>query len=296
MQSRTAWTAADFSGPEDWCLRLDEAALAGLASGLPSFQPMAAEIRNILRYGRGFVVIRGLPLDRMNEQQCRELYLALGKQIGKTVPQTVSGELLYSVRNEGIRIDADYGKPGVRVSKTDAYFDFHTDSPSRLAGFTPDFVALLILRTAASGGESVLLNAATVYQIIERERPDVLERLSRPFWVDRRAELPPGEDPVLPVPVFTRAPELQIRYLRLYITKGHEFKQEPLTDAEIEALDFFESVMRRPGLAVTVPAERGDVQIISNTRLLHSRKAYVDHDDPALRRHYLRMWLVDPAK
>ncbi len=38
--------------------------------------------------------------------------------------------------------------------------------------------------------------------------------------------------------------------------------------------------------------EPGDIQLISNAKILHSREAYEDHDDPALRRHLLRLWLT----
>jgi hypothetical protein len=119
--------------------------------------------------------------------------------------------------------------------------------------------------------------------------------LYQPFWVDRRAELPPGEDPVLPVPVFTFDGSLTARYLRFYITKGQEWKGEPLTGADVEALDAFDKLMQQPGVAVTVPLERGDLQLISNTFLLHSRTNYVDYAEPERKRHYLRLWLADRA-
>ena len=34
------------------------------------------------------------------------------------------------------------------------------------------------------------------------------------------------------------------------------------------------------------------MQLLNNGRILHSREAYEDHDDPALRRHLLRLWLA----
>jgi alpha-ketoglutarate-dependent taurine dioxygenase len=41
--------------------------------------------------------------------------------------------------------------------------------------------------------------------------------------------------------------------------------------------------------------EPGDVQLLNNTAVLHSREAYTDHDDPAHRRHLLRLWLKTNA-
>jgi alpha-ketoglutarate-dependent taurine dioxygenase len=246
-------------------------------------------LRHELRRGRGFVVIRNAPVEE---------YATICSMFGAIVPQTVAGATIYSVRDEGLSIDRDYGRPGVRISKTSAAFPFHTDSPSRLAGHTPDYIGLYVVQTAKSGGESLVVNGYEVEAAIRRERPDVLDRLYRPFWVDRRAELPPGEEPVVRVPVFSRSAshsELRVNYLRLYIAKGQELQGEPLHETDIEALDFFDSVMNRPGLAVSIQLQQHDIQIINNTCLLHSRTAYEDHPEPEKKRHYLRIWICDTA-
>lgn len=251
-----------------------------------SFARRAPDILNELRKGRGFVVLRGLTLDEFI-QGCPHL--------GQIIPQTNAGDLLYSVRDEGLRIESDYGKPGVRTSKTNAGFEFHTDSPSRLAGHTPEFIALYVLQVAKSGGESALVNAYAIHEIIERERPDLLARLYEPYWVDRRAETPPGEEPIVPVPVFSRdeSGALTVRYLRLYISKGHEQRGTQLAGKDLEAIDFLESVMNRPGLPLTLPMDRGDVQIVNNRFVLHSRTEFVDYPEPERKRHYVRIWLND---
>jgi hypothetical protein len=44
-----------------------------------------------------------------------------------------------------------------------------------------------------------------------------------------------------------------------------------------------------------VPAQRGDLQLVSNTFLLHSRTSYEDYAEPERKRHYLRLWLADQA-
>lgn len=275
-RSRGEWTGADFTDPREWRIETD----------LQSFLSQAEEIRNELRDGRGFVVLRGLKLDEF-AQACPRL--------GEIISQTLSGTLFYSVRDEGLRIETDYGKPGVRTSRTNARFQFHTDSPSRLAGHTPEFIALYVAQTAKSGGESALIDGHAVHEIIRRERPDVLARLSAPFLVDRQAECPPDEDSIVEAPVFSRdaGSRLVVRYLRLYIEKGHERRGMPLSASDIEALDFLDAVMNRPGLALTMPLERGDVQILNNTFLLHSRTEFQDYTEPERKRHYVRIWLND---
>lgn len=269
------WTGDSIS-ELTWRLELDSTSFAGRSS----------EILYQLRHGQGFVVLRGLTLDEF-VHGCQHL--------GQIIPQTNAGDLFYSVRDEGLRIDSDYGKPGVRTSKTNSGFEFHTDSPSRLAGHTPEFIALYVSQVAKSGGESALVNAYEVHEIIERERPDVLARLYEPYWIDRRAEVPTGEEPTLATPVFSRdaAGGLTVRYLRLYIEKGHEQRGARLNGRDLDALDFFESVMNRRGLAVTIPMERNDVQIINNRFILHSRTEFVDYPEPERKRHYVRIWLND---
>jgi hypothetical protein len=306
------WTARDFSSPADWVLPLrdetkrelksalayarqrgvEPAALQPCDFPLPSFGQTAAEVRRQLLSGRGFVVLRGIDLDEFAENDALLLYAGLGSHVGAILPQNLRGEVLYSVRDEGIRMEAEYGRTGVRFSKTNSAFDFHTDSPSRVAGLTPDFIGLLVLHTAKSGGESALVSGYALHNILREERPDVLRRLYQPFWVDRRAELPPGEEPVLPVPVFAFDGRLTLRYLRFYITKGQEWKGEPLSEGDREALETFEEVTRRPDVALQVPLERGDIQLISNTFLLHSRTSYEDHAEPERKRHYIRLWLA----
>lgn len=275
-RKRREWIGGDFTDPRAWRVEVDSR----------SFPDKADKIREELRNGRGFVVLRGLKLDEFVEGCWR---------LGEIIPQTLSGELFYSVRDEGLRIETDYGKPGVRTSKTNARFQFHTDSPSRLAGHTPEFIALFVAQTAKRGGESALINGPVVYETIRRERPELLARLSRPFVVDRQAESPSGEEAVVPAPVFSRdaGSRLIVRYLRLYIEKGHERSGSPLSAADIEALDFLDAVMNRPGLALTMPLERGDIQLINNTFLLHSRTEFEDHPEPERKRHYVRIWIND---
>jgi hypothetical protein len=38
--------------------------------------------------------------------------------------------------------------------------------------------------------------------------------------------------------------------------------------------------------------EPGDVQLLSNAKILHSRESYEDHPEPERRRHLLRLWLT----
>ena len=62
-----------------------------------------------------------------------------------------------------------------------------------------------------------------------------------------------------------------------------------LSSLEIEALEFFDSVVARPDLQIQMELRRGDIQYINNFAILHSRGSYRDTLEE--RRHLLRIWL-----
>jgi len=95
------------------------------------------------------------------------------------------------VRDEGYNLDRDFGAAGVRTSKTTAGFNYHTDSPSMLAGHTPDIVCLLALQTANRRRVRHHERQHLYTTRFSRRRPEYLDRLYAPYHVDRRAELPP---------------------------------------------------------------------------------------------------------
>ncbi len=257
----------------------------------PSFTSGAAALRKDLETGRGFVVIRGLPIDSYSDEEAAIIYWGIATYLGSPIPQNVKEERLFSVRDEGYNFQRDYGTTGVRISRTSSAIDFHTDSSAAYAGYTPDIVSLLALQTAKSGGTTGIVSAQTVHNILREERPDCLQRLYAPYYFDRRAELRAGESPTLLAPVFAYGDSLSIRYFRFNVLRGHETAEAPLTETDGDALDFLESVCRREQLAVTFPMERGDMQFVNNRFVLHSRTAFEDHAEPDRRRNFLRLWM-----
>jgi alpha-ketoglutarate-dependent taurine dioxygenase len=241
--------------------------------------------------GRGFGVIRALPIDRYSDEEAATVYWGIATHLGTPIPQNVKDEYLFSVRDEGYNFERDYGVAGVRISRTASAIDFHTDSSAAYAGYTPDIVSLLALRTAKTGGGSAIVSAQTVHNILREERPDYLRRLYAPYYFDRRAELRPGESPTLAAPVFAYNGSLSIRYFRFNLMRGHQTAGAPLTQADTEPLDFLESVCRRADVAVNFQMERGDMQFVNNRFVLHSRTAFEDHAEPERRRYFLRLWM-----
>ena len=308
---RGAWRGADFTDSAAWTYRLQPDELAELDSAMrgirdagrpipsltladfpaPSFATAAAALRADLESGRGFVVVQGIPIDQYSDEEAAIVYWGIGVHLGTPIPQNVKEEYLFAVRDEGYNFHRDYGATGIRISRTASAIDFHTDSSAAYAGYTPDIVSLLALRTAKAGGMTAIVSAQTVHNIMRAERPEYLKRLYEPYYFDRRAELRPGESATLMAPVFASNGALSIRYFRFNLMKGHETAGVPLTQADLDPIDYLESVCHRDGLAVSFHMERGDMQFVNNRFVLHSRTAFEDHVEPGLRRNFLRLWM-----
>lgn len=306
------WRGDSFHSSNDWTYRLrprtieeadramrtlrarglDTSRMTAADFPLPSFERDAQALRRELRDGRGFVVLKGLPIERYSSEEATLIYWGISRRLGTPVIQNVRGDTLYSVRDEGVNLEKEYGNIGARTSKTSLGLNFHTDSAPMMAGQMPDLVALLALQVAKSGGASAIVSARTVHNILLEERPHHLERLYQPFHFDRRAELPAGESPTLYAPVFRADGGVEGRYLRMYIPKGHELAGEPLREADIAALDSLDAVMARPELVVKFDMERGDMQYVNNRFILHARTAFEDWPEPERKRHLVRLWLV----
>jgi alpha-ketoglutarate-dependent taurine dioxygenase len=311
FHGRGAWRLGDFADPEAWTCRLPQAAWDELDTAMRTARDARAPVftltradfpgaslvstlaafREELESGRGFVVIRGLPIDRYSDEEAATIYWGIATHLGTPIPQNVKEEYLFSVRDEGYNFERDYGVTGVRISRTASAIDFHTDSSAAYAGYTPDIVSLLALRTAKMGGQSAIVSGQTIHNILREERPDYLRRLYAPYYFDRRAELRPGESPTLEAPVFAYEGSLSIRYFRFNLVRGHQTAGAPLTPADTGPLDFLESVCRRADVAVNFEMERGDMQFVNNRFILHSRTAFEDHAEPERRRNFLRLWM-----
>lgn len=88
--------------------------------------------------------------------------------------------------------------------------------------------------------------------------------------------------------------KLSCRYLRQYIELGHEIRNLPLSQVEIEALDLFDEIMHREDFRLSMMLEPGDLQFANNYAVLHSRNEFEDHGVHELNRKMLRLWVKMP--
>jgi hypothetical protein len=299
-----AWQTSTIDASECWYHSLSEPALSALdpliqdvrhaSAPVLTLTPSAAvraacaddfrEIQTALEDGRGFVILTVRQPQRYTPRQLQALYWLSGHLLGQPVEQNVQGTLLYDVRDTGQ--DVRYG---ARFSVTNAESTFHTDNSF---GSTTDYIGLLCLNTAKSGGESQIVSGCTVEQELLAQHPDVWEILRQPFHVDRRGGLRPGEEPTVRVPVFAgRGRDLLIRYLRYWIEVGHEKVGRPLTPEQVHALDLLDQVANQQRLRVEFTLRPGEMLFVNNRWILHNRTGFEDWTEPERKRHYVRLWV-----
>lgn len=288
-QSPSLWTRADFPDETAWSFEFSDAnrqaliayARTGDGAALSvHFRDAAQHWIEILTRGAGFVRLRRFPIDALTEQETERAYLGLGRLLGEPVGQDRDANILTHIRDERV----PHG-PGVRKYRTNLRQDFHSDGA--------DLVGLLCLNAARSGGESRIAGAHAVYNEMLRRAPDLVDVMYRPMPWDRNEEQSPGESPFFELPPIMDIDGMpRLFFIAWYIRDSQRHPEAPrLTDDQYAALDLVESIANDPAFHIEMRFEPGDVQLLNNTTVLHSREAYADHDDPARRRHLLRLWL-----
>lgn len=300
----SAWYGRELASDERWIrpfsetelAEIDSAMRAVLARGiaipritredfpLPQLGPRLAALRAELLEGRGFVLLRGLPVERYTVEQSALAYYGLGMHFGISLPQNAKGHVLGHVRDLGY----DHADPNVRIYQTAVRQTFHTDSC--------DFVALLCLQTAKSGGASSIVSSVSIFNEMLRRRPDLAAVMFEPIETDRRGEVPPGQKGYYRMPVCNWFEgRLCTLYTRRYIESARRFDEVPeLTATQRAALGLFDALANDPQLRLDMAFRRGDIQILHNHQILHDRTAYEDWPEPERKRHLLRLWLCAP--
>jgi hypothetical protein len=249
---------------------------------LPSMAQELAEWVEALAVGRGFLLLRNFPIDLLDEAGIELAYAGLGTQFGRPVGQNKDAELLTHVRDE--RLPPSAGK--VRLYRTRERQDFHTDGA--------DIIGLLCLHTALRGGESRIVSSGAIYNEMLRSRPDLLDALHTTMAWDRQGDVPDGDLPYFMLaPINDLGGVPRVFYIGWYIRDAQVHPEVPrLTDAQLEAMALLEQLANDPSFHLEMDFQPGDVQLLNNGRILHAREAYDDADDPAERRHLLRLWLA----
>ncbi len=257
--------AADSLGPtRDW-----SPTLADLADG----------IRSDLFGGRGFALLRGLPVDDLTATGRRIVCWLVSAAVGTPIHQNAARDKIVRVADDG----KDFAEIGVRSYETNAALDYHSDSS--------DVVALYCVRPAMEGGTSTIVSAVAVHDAVVQIRPDLA-----PLLYEDWPQASPVDLQVHRTPICARreSGKLFTRYGRHYIDTAADYDSSvgSLSAAQVELLDVYDSFLHDPRFALDMSFRPGDIQFLDNYSVMHARTGYVDWPEPMRRRELLRMWLV----
>lgn len=304
VNDASAWRAADLRADTSWIYRLTaenigdiDAALNSVTQRglefpqvqqqdfpLPTMQPLFRQLREQVLRGRGFALLKGLPVERYSDDEADMIFWGLGTYLGIAVTQNAAGELISRVYDRGM----DVRERTVRGYQVRAELQMHCDNA--------DLFALLCLRRAKSGGKSLLTSSMSVYNEILRNHPEYLGLLFSGFVYDHKNEEGPGESPVSPkIPVFSFCDGvLSCRFSRTYIINSPHSTGIALSAIDYQVLDYIHAVSLREDLLFEFTMDPGDLQIGNNYTVFHGRNEYEDYPEPERKRALLRLWLEVP--
>jgi hypothetical protein len=301
VEDRSAWYGSRFADDTDWIEQISTDEIGEVEAAVHEWKRSGVEIEKVtaaefplptlnLRFqqtldevlnGRGFVLIKRLPVESWTRRQAAMAFLIIGAQLGNLRMQNAEGHLLGHVRDLG----RSSGDPNTRIYQTRERQTFHTDSC--------DVVGLLCLKAAKSGGLSSLVSSTTIFNEMRQRRPDLLKVLMEPIETDRRGEVPEGGKPYFNIPVFNYHGMVSAIYQRQYIESARRFPGvAPLTPSHVEALNLFDKLANDPQLNLMMELQPGDIQLVHNHTILHDRTAFEDYPEPERKRHLLRLWLA----
>ena len=296
------WRASSFKSPADYVVELTradrdeiEAALAALErSGALSpahvmskddfrFGKLGDKLARTyaeVRSGKGFVLLRGLPIEGLSLEQYSAAVSGVGLHFGRALSQNAQGEFVTAV------IDATGEDATPRMYRSNLELRPHSDITA--------MIALACWNKSASGGASIVASGVTVHDAIRERAPHLLEPLYRGYHYHRLGEQGTGEEPTTPyrVPVFAnRSGQLSCRYQRAGIAAAHRERGVPLDERDLDALNLFDEVAAAPENRLAFFLERGDMIVINNYAVMHARTRFTNYPERERQRRLVRLWL-----
>lgn len=306
--SRAAWTVAEVEADKSWTYALSETESAELLAVVraaaqkagPADKPildwrrkdfaldksiatLAAAFREV-RDGRGMALVKNLPREGVTPAEFRLMTWAIGLHFGVARPQNRASDYITEVRDAGMT----YRSPTGRGYNSKAELDFHVDSA--------DVVLLSCYNQAPVGGMSMCASSATAFDVVMAERPDYARTLTTDYAFSRNGEESADETPWYAVPICTsRDGRVFCKWNRNRIQNAQKLEGvPPLTALQRDAMEYFDQVLRRPENMFCMFLEPGDLQILCNQSMLHSRTSFEDHAEDEKKRTLYRLWLARP--
>ncbi|KAL2851868.1 hypothetical protein BJY01DRAFT_244801 [Aspergillus pseudoustus] len=257
---------------------------------LPSLHSTLRSISREIHLGRGFKVVRGVPVDGHTREENVIIYAGIASHIapirGRQDSQHAGNPadvVLAHITDLSRKVDTSSIKAPAYTTEKQV---FHTD-----AG---DVIALFALAEAEEGGQSFLSSSWHVYNELARTRPDLIRTLAEP-WVAQYGTDVSSRPLLYHQPGTAQDPErLIIQYARRGFTGYWGAPRDPsippITEAQAEALDALHYLAEKS--AVSLDFHKGDIQFVNNLSIFHARAEFTDSEEK--RRHLIRLWLRDP--
>ncbi|KAF8995161.1 taurine catabolism dioxygenase TauD [Cyathus striatus] len=290
LESPLVWEGKDWKDEPQWVYQLTEEQLKEIDDAvkhfhgldlhlghvsestfpLPTLGPELKLLAKELHYGRGFVVLRTIPVSSYSRYDNILIYAGVSSYIAPTRGLQDKTDLTRTAAPGSI------GSPAYTTDKQ----VFHTDQGS-------DIVSLFALQTAKEGGVSRISSSWRVYNHLAEYRPDLIKTLSEPWPVDEFGRDPPVTHRPL---LYYMDEKVVIQYGRRYfigfLALPRSDKIPPITEAQAEALDAFHFLAEDYSLELNF--QKGDIQYIKNLSIFHARDGFTDDEEQT--RHLLRFW------
>lgn len=298
-----AWTVDEIDQARDhWVFAIDERAAEHLADAVKAaYDPdrslfeyrrdefdmgeamdVIADAANEAHFGRGFSMVKGLPRNRLSQDEFKVMNWAIGLHLGVARPQGIKTQYISEVRAAGHTYRAANG----RGYNSNAGLDFHADGC--------DLVTLACYNKAKAGGQSMVSSSARAWNILVGERPDLAEIALQDFYFGRNQEEAPDEDPYYAQPLYDfKDGRIFGKWNRNRVRTAQAMDGvPPLTESQKECTDLLDEILRRPDVMYTMWLEPGDLQFMNNHVMLHSRTQFEDHEEEDRKRLLFRLWLA----
>ena len=141
---------------------------------LPTLGPVLSSIARELHTGRGFSVLRGIPVTSYSRADNILIYAGVSSYVSNLRGlQDTNGGVLAHIKDLSKTHSAELiGAPAYTTDRQ----VFHTD-----AG---DIISLFALETAVEGGVSKISSSWQVYNDLAQNRPDLIDTLSKSWPFD----------------------------------------------------------------------------------------------------------------
>ncbi|WP_327370967.1 TauD/TfdA family dioxygenase [Streptomyces sp. NBC_01217] len=243
---------------------LDKWPTEAFRTGSDEVKALRDGILAAVRGDAGGVTVR-VAADGLGDQDLCTLYWNFFTTLFRPVPQYASGELIYPVE---VKAGAAQTSHYSNSSKAGGY---HTDGT--LLPELPD-VAFLFGLSAATGGETLLMDVNGLVEHLARVDPAHVAELSRPVPFDVKDQMD-GIRIKRQSVLTPTAGGYVLRYVRMYIEQGFAAEGTPVPPELVAAMDAFDEVSSDAAVhAGDVLLERGVGLLWDNGRMLHGRRPF----------------------